>query len=270
MPSFNEISPQQLMRLLGGPDTPVIADVCTDEDFALDQRLIPTSVRIPAADIAQISARNPNRHVIVVCQKGKKLSHGAVALLQADGVSAEVLSGGIFGWRDTSLPLVPASEIPPIGQTGSLWVTRQRPKIDRIACPWLIRRFVDPNARFLFVPHSEVMAVSERFDATPFDVDDAKFTHQDGLCSFDSLIKAFGLSHPPLDKLASVVRAADTGQPENSPQAEGLLAISVGFSRLYKNDQDQLSAAMPIYDALYRWARDGATETHQHPTGTPK
>jgi len=268
MPSFNEISAKNLMRRLGGPDTPVIIDVCTDEDFALDARIIPTSLRCPGPQVDAFVPKLHDREVVVVCQKGRKLSHGAAALLQAHGVAAEVLSGGIFAWRDAGLPLIPADQLNKISAPGSRWVTRNRPRIDRIACPWLIRRFIDPNAQFLFVPTSEVTAVADRFNATPFDIENAEFSHQGDLCSFDSFIQSFKLSHLALDRLASVVRAADTDHPEQSAQAAGLLAVSVGMSRLHKNDQDQLSAALPIYDALYRWARDGFDESHTHASGS--
>ncbi len=267
MPSFNEITPVQLMRQIGGPDTPVILDVCLDEDFSQDPRLIPTSRRVKFDHVLETLPLAQGQRVVVACQKGKKLSHGAAALLRSKGVDAEVLEGGVFAWSDAGLPYVPAANLPTASP--SVWVTRHRPKIDRIACPWLIRRFLDPSAQILFVPPSEVAQVAERFDAIAFDIEGAKFAHQGTHCSFDAFIKEFALSHPALDRLAEVVRAADNGTPQNAPQAAGLLAISVGFSRLYKSDNDQLEAALPIYDALYRWARDGFEETHAHSTGKP-
>ncbi len=268
MPSFNEIASKNLMRRLGGPETPIVIDVCTDDDFVLDPRLIPTSMRCPAAEIDRLLPEMEGRAVVVVCQKGRKLSHGAAALLQAQGIAAEVLSGGIWAWRDAELPLIPAELLNRIGAPGSRWVTRNRPRIDRIASPWLIRRFIDPKAQILFVPTAEVAAVADRFNATPFDVDSAEFSHHDDTCTFDSLIHGFNLAHAPLNRLATIVRAADMGHPEHAPQAAGLLAVSVGMSRLHKSDQEQLSATLPIYDALYRWARDGYAETHEHPTGS--
>lgn len=262
--SFSEISPASLMRLVGTPDAPAVIDVCLDEDFAADPRLIPASLRCPHRNVASLLPQLSGRKAVLVCQKGKKLSHGAAALLRSHGAQAEVLAGGIEAWRDAGLPLVPVRSLP-APQRGTLWVTRHRPKIDRIACPWLIRRFVDPEARFLFVPPAEVREVAERFSATPFDMPDGKWGHCGAGCTFDSMIQDFGLSCPPLERLATVVRAADTNAHDLAPQAAGLLAVSVGLSRLYKNDTAQLEAAMGLYDALYRWARDGYDEAHDWP-----
>ena len=125
---------------------------------------------------------------------------------------AETLEGGFEGWKEAKLPLVNASKLPPRDAQGrTVWVTRARPKIDRIACPWLIRRFVDPNAVFLFVAPSEVVAVGERFNAAPFDIENVFWSHRGELCTFDVMIEEFGLATPPLLRLAAIVRGADTG-----------------------------------------------------------
>ncbi|WP_342075990.1 sulfurtransferase/chromate resistance protein [Yoonia sp. SS1-5] len=260
MAAFTEISPSNLMRLIGTPQCPILVDVCIDDDHDDDPYLIPTAFRHAHHDPAGLTARVAGREVVVICQKGAKLSHGVAASLRANGVNAQVLSGGNHGWRDAKLPRVPAAAIP-----GNQWVTRHRPKIDRIACPWLIRRFVDPGATFLFVPPAEVTAVAERFNATPFDIEDTFWSHRGDACTFDTMIAEFGLSHPALDALATVVRAADTNRHDQSPQAAGLLALSVGLSRMYKDDNAQLAAGMGLYDALYRWARDGQSESHDWP-----
>lgn len=262
MVKFTEISPQNLMRLIGLPDAPHILDVCIDADFADDPYLVPGSIRVSAKDVMQTPQNWADRPIVVICQKGKKLSHGTAAFLRATGLQAEVLTGGMYGWKDAQLPRIPASQIPKPTTGPSLWVTRHRPKIDRIACPWLIRRFIDPQATFLFVPPADVIDVADKFDATPFDVNDVQFTHRDNQCSFDTMIADFELSHPALDALATIVRAADLGQLDQSDHAAGLLAISVGLSRQYSNDAAQLEASIPIYDALYRWARDGQDESH--------
>lgn len=149
------------------------------------------------------------------------------------------------------------------------WITRERPKIDRIACPWLIRRFVDPAAEFLFVVPAEVTAVADRFTATPFDIERVPFSHRGDRCSFDAMLDDFHLHTEPLDRLALVVRAADTDRHDLSPQAAGLLAISVGLSRQHRDDLAQIEAGMAVYDALYRWARDGYEEGHDWPAGRP-
>ena len=147
-----------------------------------------------------------------------------------------------------------------------MWVTRARPKVDRIACPWLIRRFVDPQAVFLFVAPSEVLPVAERFAATPFDIDGVFWSHRGETCTFDTMLAEFGLEWEPLLRLATIVRGADTARPDLAPQAAGLLAASLGFSRMYRDDLAQLEAAMALYDAFYRWCRDAAEETHNWPS----
>ncbi len=268
MASPAQISVQQLSRLVGTPACPVIVDICTDEDFAADTRFIPTSFRHSFPQVEQMVPRLANRKVVIVCQKGLKLSQGAAALLRTHGIEAESLEGGNFAWRDAGEPLVPAAAIPQLRPDGStLWVTRQRPKIDRIACPWLIRRFVDPSARFLFVEPAEVLNVADRFGATPFDVEGVHFSHRGEECTFDTMLAEFALQTIALSRLAKVVRGADTDRHDLAPQAAGLLAVSVGLSRQYKDDLEQLEAGMALYDAMYRWARDGFEESHDWPMG---
>lgn len=152
-------------------------------------------------------------------------------------------------------------------QRRTLWVTRSRPKVDRIACPWLIRRFIDPRAVFLFVTAAEVPDVADRFGATPFDIDGIFWSHRGERCTFDVMIEEFGLSSPALDRLAAIVRAADTARPDLAPEAPGFLAASLGLSRMYRDDLEQLDAGMLLYDAFYRWCRDATEETHNWPSG---
>ena len=264
MPSQDQITANQLSRLIGTPDAPALVDICIDEDFAADPRLVPTAFRWRHDRIATLAPRFTGRRVVVICQKGLKLSQGAAALLRAEGVAAEHLKGGVVAWRDAGLPLVPAAAIPaaPPGE-GTLWVTRRRPKIDRIACPWLIRRFVDPAARFLFVDADQVDAVAERFAATPFDAPGVFWSHRGDRCTFDAMVEEFGLAgFPALGVLAEIVRGADTSRPELAPEAAGLLAVSLGLSAQYRDDLAQLEAGMTVYDALYRWARDARGEAH--------
>jgi hypothetical protein len=255
--AFNEISPANLMRLIGTPQCPVLIDVCIDADFADAPYLVPTATRWNHRDIDGIAAHVSGKDTVIICQKGQKLSHGVAAHLRGLNINAQVLAGGNVAWTAAQLPHIPAAKIP-----GSLWVTRHRPKIDRIACPWLIRRFVDPNATFMFVPPAQVIDVADRFDATPFDVADTFWGHRGDRCTFDTMVDEFALTTPALETLANVVRAADTNKHDIAPQAAGLLAISVGLSRMYKSDDAQLGAGMTIYDALYRWARDGQDEDH--------
>jgi hypothetical protein len=135
------------------------------------------------------------------------------------------------------------------------WVTRERPKIDRIACPWLIARFIDPEPEFLFVPAADVAAVARTRNAIAYDVPDVRLTHAGDHCSFDAFLREYALKDPALQRLAEIVRAADTDRLDRSPQAAGLLAISLGLSQLHADDHQQLAAGMPVYDALYAWCR---------------
>ncbi len=271
MPSPTEITVSQLSRLVGTPDAPVLIDICIDEEFAADPRFIPGARRHPFNDLPALVPELKNRRVVVICQKGKKLSQGAAAILRDHGIAAENLEGGNFAWRDAGLPLVPSDKIPARNAEGrSVWVTRHRPKIDRIACPWLIRRFVDPNAQFLFVSPSEIDGVAQHFNATPFDVENVYWSHRDERCTFDTMVDEFCLRTEPLERLATIVRGADTNRHDLAPEAAGLLAASLGLSRMYRDDIAQLNAGMMLYDAFYRWARDATDEQHDWPTAKPR
>lgn len=265
MAAPNSISCKKLLRLLGTPDCPAIVDISIDPDFADDPFLIPGSFRHPHTDVPGLIAQLDGRRAIITCQRGIKLSQGLVAWLRQDGVDAEYLEGGMYSWRDLpGMIRIPASALPAPVEGTTLWVTRHRPKVDRLACPWLIRRFIDPIARILYVAPSEVMGVAERYQATPFDVPDVPFSDQAGRCSFDAFLDGFALDCPALDRMADVIRAADLDRHQDSPQAAGLLALSVGLSRAHKDDTAQLEAGLPLYDALFSWARDGFEERHGH------
>ncbi len=147
----------------------------------------------------------------------------------------------------------------------SRWITREKPKIDRIACPWLVSRFVDPTAEFIFVPADKVLTEAERQDAIPFDIPGVAFSHDGELCSFDAFITHYGLKDPALDRLALIVRGADTGRRELAPECAGLLAVSLGISASARSDAEALTLGFPVYDALYAWARDAGGETHGWP-----
>jgi rhodanese-related sulfurtransferase len=257
--------------LIGTPHTPVVIDVRLDEDFNADPRLIPGAVRRSHHDTEAWASQLSGQSAIVVCQKGLKLSEGTAAMLRHQRVSAEILAGGFVEWEKEKRPLVPAGKIPKRdGRGRTVWVTRSRPKVDRIACPWLIRRFVDPCAVFLFVAPSEVEAVGERFDATPFDIENVFWSHRGDRCTFDVMIEEFALATPPILRLAEMVRGADTGRLDLSPEAPGLLATSLGLSRMFDDDIEQLNAGMLLYDAFYRWCRDATGETHNWPTNKAK
>jgi len=267
MSSINSIAPDKLARLIGTPKCPALIDVRDDQDFAANPRYIPGSLRRSHENVSDLTVELRGRAAVIICQAGLKLSHGVAALLREAGAPAESLEGGVAAWAGSGLPLVPANKLPPRNPRGrTLWVTRERPKIDRIACPWLIRRFVDPAALFMFVTPSEVVAVAEKFAAAPFDIEGVFWSHRGETCTFDVMVEEFGLSTPPLLRLAGIVRGADTARLDLAPEAPGLLAASLGLSRMYADDLEQLEAGLGLYDAFYRWCRDATNETHNWPT----
>jgi hypothetical protein len=142
------------------------------------------------------------------------------------------------------------------------WITRERPKIDRIACPWLILRFVDPKAEFLYVPTADVFRVAGETGAIPFDVEGVELSHEGPLCSFDAILRKYQLTDPALQDIAIIVRGADTARLDLAPQAAGLLAISLGLSHNFRDDHEQLKHGLVVYDALYAWSKHVRGETH--------
>ena len=264
MASPNQITVSQLQRLIGTTQCPIIIDVRIDEDFSQHPILIPTALRSSHTKIDQLASELKGSAVVVYCHKGLKLSEGSAAILRSLKIKAEVLKGGILDWLEAAAPVVKSDRIPARNNLGNtLWVTKARPKIDRIACPWLIKRFIDPKALFLFVPAPQVSAVAEKFSATAFDIPDTLYTHREELCTFDVLLDEFQLDSPALRHLATIIRGADTNALELTAQSSGLLAIALGFSRIYKDDLEQLENSLCIYDALYRWCRDAVDEQHQ-------
>ncbi len=263
MPSPSEITVPQLSRLIGLPGSPAIIDVRTEEEFQTDPRLIPTARRHDFLESVNWAMQYAGQSVIVYCQEGLTLSQGVAASLRNEGIRAQSLEGGYVAWPQGGNPLVPVNKLPARDASGrTVWVTRARPKIVRIACPWLIRRFLDPAAVFMFVAPSEVQPVSKRFNATPFDADNAAWSDRGDKCTFDVMIEELGLNTDVLLRLARIIRGADTGRLDLTPQSAGLLAASLGYSRMYRDDLAQLDAAMALYDAFYRWCRDAREETH--------
>jgi rhodanese-related sulfurtransferase len=267
MPAINRISPEKLSRLVGTPNCPAILDV-----RAAGSGLIPGAVRRRAEEVARWGAAFGPHAAIVVCGNGEEESPGVAAWLRHAGANAEILEGGLGGWIAAGEPAIREEALPPRDAAGrTIWVTRCRPKVDRIACPWLIRRFVDPAAIFLFVAPSEVAGVARRFAAAPFDVDGVFWSHRGESCTFDVMVEELGLSGvAALARLAIIVRGADTARLELAPQAAGLLAASLGLSRIYADDLAQLEAGMGIYDAFYRWCRDAVEETHDWVSHAPR
>jgi rhodanese-related sulfurtransferase len=263
MPSPTEISVTQLSRIIGLPGAPVLVDVRPPDDGGSGRRWLPTARHMESQTVSTWAHIFSGQRAIVYCSDGGNVSQGTAAWLRQAGIDAQTLEGGFEAWREAGQLLLRADQLPERDEGGrTTWVTRARPKIVRIACPWLIRRFIDPAAVFLYVAPSELTAVAERFKATPFDSGGGIWNDRGDACTFDVMLEAFNLKTQPLSRLAAIVRGADTGMPDLTPQSGGLLAISLGYSRMLRDDVAQLNAAMPVYDALYRWCRDGTEETH--------
>ena len=265
------ISPQHLIDLVGTPACPVIFDVCRREVFGRAEDLIPTAVwrdhRQPDVPAHRPTGTGP---VVVYCAHGHQVGQAAAALLRSAGVDARYLEGGIEGYRAAGGPLLRKDVLPERTDGGpSRWVTRERPKIDRIACPWFIRRFVDRDATIHFVESEWVRDAAVELDAIPFDIPDVEFSHVGDLCSFDAFLDRFGVNEPALKHLAVIIRGADTARPELAAEAPGLLAMSLGLSALYGDDLAMMESGFILYDSLYAWCRFAAAETHGWPPVPP-
>jgi rhodanese-related sulfurtransferase len=258
------ITAAELADLLGTPDAPLLLDVRRRAVFEADgQRIAGARWRDHRRAAAWGPVLPAGRPVVVYCVHGHNVSQGAVAVLRALGLPARHLEGGLEAFRAAGGTLVAkGGGLPPAEERPTRWVTRARPKIDRIACPWFIRRFVDPEAQILFVGAEWVQETAAEFDAIPFDVPDTAFSHDGELCSFDTFLARFGVTDPALLAVARVVRGADTGRPELAPEAAGLLALSLGLSAAIADDQRLLDLGMTLYDALYAWARRARAERH--------
>jgi len=274
MPAPDAIPADKLAKLIGTPRCPTLLDVRAEAARAADPRLVPAARPLDEAEItpdalARLSV-GLNDPVVVICAEGHRRSQGVAAVLRSAHIPAEYLEGGQAAWNTAGLPLVDPGKLSARDAEGrTVWVTRSRPKIDRIACPWLIRRFVDPRAMFLYVAPAEVVGVAELFGAMPYDIEEVFWSHRGELCTFDTMLAEFGLSIPALDRLGAIVRGADTARLDLAPEAAGLLAASLGLSRMYADDLEQLDAGMALYDAFYRWVRDATDETHNWPTNRP-
>ncbi len=285
------VSPDALGSRLRHANAPLLLDVRPQARYDASPRMLAGAQRcandqIPAF-AAALLAKNPQQEVVAYCVYGHAVSAGAAAALRAAGVNAWALAGGFEGgedgvdkpqaiadWRMAALlTMAKRSDWGVPNQQPSRWVTRARPKIDRIACPWLIRRFLDPRAEFFYVPAALVFDEARRLNAVAFDIPGAPVSHEGERCSFEVLIQAFGLQHAALNKLSRMVCGADTDRLEMAPESAGLLALSLGLSQLHIDDHAMLEAAMPMYDALYAWCQSASravwqgspVETHNWP-----
>lgn len=259
------ISVQSLYAELGLPDSPIVVDVRTAPDFNLAPRLIPGALRCEAGSVGTWHQSLPRtRSVAVYCAHGGTVSRGVADALVAAGYPASHIQGGFEAWTRAGYATVKArTDLGVPG--GSRWITRERPKIDRVACPWLVRRFIDPTASFFYTAPHRVRAEAEVIGAQAYDIADVTFSHRGARCSFDAFLDEFDLHDPTLDGVADIVRAADTATLEQSREAAGLLAISLGLSANTNDDVVMLEQAMTIYDALYAWRKKAHGETHAWP-----
>jgi rhodanese-related sulfurtransferase len=250
------ISSAELQQRLGAFPPPALIDVRRQPAFDADPHVIARAIRRAPEAIADWARDlEPWRAVVVYCVHGHEVSQNAAVHLRQAGFAAHTLDGGIEAFRAEGGATTPFA--PP-----ARWVTRERPKIDRIACPWLIRRFIDPSALFFYVPNHEVRAFAAANGATAYDIPDVTYTHVGADCSFDAFIRIHKLAHPALDALATIVRAADTSALHLAAQAPGLLAASLGLSAMFADDHAMLKWGMLLYDSLYAWCREAQGETH--------
>jgi len=249
------ITPAALRQALRSTQPPLVIDVRKRPAFLGAAELIRGALRRDPLRVADWGASLPSASsVVAYCVHGHEVSQAVAQALRNVGLEARYLEGGLEqgdGEREKK----------PAGAS-TRWITRERPKIDRIACPWLVKRFVDPEAEFLYVPAADVRRIAAERDAEPYDIPDVKLSHEGERCSFDAFLKAYRLTDPALAELAVIVRGADTGRLELAPQAAGLAAISLGLSRSFRDDHEMLEHGIVMYDALYAWCKEGKEEVH--------
>jgi rhodanese-related sulfurtransferase len=256
-----------LIRSFASPKAPLIFDVRREKPFGESARVIAGARWRSHLDVETWGRLLPkDRAVVVYCVHGHQVSQTACAVLRRLGIDAHFLEGGFEDFVAAGGPTLLKAALPkPWPAAPTRWVTRERPKIDRIACPWLIRRFIDPDAHIYYVAADQVVPVAKELDAIPYDVKDVEFTHRGELCSFDTFLDIFGIDDPPLRHVARIVRGADTARLDLEPECAGLAAFSFGLSAAHEDDHKALEIGSTMYDALYVWARDARSETHNWP-----
>jgi len=253
------INSSELQSALASGRSPLVIDVRKSSAFHAAADMIAGALRRDPARVSSWAKEFPQASTVVAyCVRGHDVSQDIAQALRAAGISARYLLGGIEdGWKPAGGNLMHKA-----GNASTRWVTRERPKIDRIACPWLIARFIDPEAEFLYVPTSNVLSAAKETGAVPYDIPDVQFSHDGEFCSFDAFLKTYHLTDPALQQLAVIVRGADTARLDLAPQAAGLAAMSLGLSRIFKDDHEMLKHGMVMYDALYAWCKGGQDELH--------
>lgn len=254
------ITAADLKSSLASGEPPLLIDVRREPAFRSATDLAAGALRRDPAAVSSWARELPRAgSVVVYCVHGHEVSQNAAKALRETGIAARFLEGGLEeGWKAAGGAVAGKPK-----EAATRWVTRERPKIDRIACPWLVARFVDPGAEFHYVPSKDVLRAAKEKEAVPYDVPDVHFSHDGERCSFDAFLKNYRLTgDPALARLAVIVRGADTARPDLAPQAAGLLAVSLGLSRIFQDDHEMLKHGMVIYDALYAWCKEGQSETH--------
>ncbi|MCC7082475.1 MAG: chromate resistance protein [Burkholderiales bacterium] len=256
---MNAIAVSELQSILSGAGASLVLDVRRKPAFQAAGETIAGALRRDPEAVHEWASTLPRAaEAVVYCVHGHEVSQRVAKTLAVRGIRARYLEGGIEAWKANGGALDPKP-----CAASTRWVTRERPKIDRVACPWLIRRFVDRDAEFLYVPPKTVGDVAKQSDAVPYDVPGVHFTHDGELCSFDAFVRHYGLgADPALEHLARIVRGADTGKLELAAQAPGLAAISLGLSRVFPDDREMLAHGMVLYDALHAWCKEGVDEVH--------
>ncbi len=254
---------EDLVGRVGTAAMPAVIDVRRRSVYEADGTVLPTARWRDHAEVDRWSREfDPSVPVVLYCVHGHQVSQAPTAILRARGYDVRILRGGIEGWREAGAPLLAKAGWPERDDSGpSRWVTRAGPKVDRIACPWFIRRFVDPAAEILFVEADQVLAAAEEIGGIPFDIAGVDFGHHGDGCSFDAFLERFEIDDPALRRLATIVRGADTGQPDLAPEAAGLRAVSLGISAIAVSDEEAVVRGSALYDALFAWCRISAEPT---------
>jgi rhodanese-related sulfurtransferase len=248
---FSGVLASALGDVVGSALAPVVIDVRSNDEVHAVNRLITGAIHRPSDNVQSWWRELPSGRGVVVCDlSGGEKAWRITEALQQCGTNARYLVDGFIGWYERSLPTRKV-----VALDSDRWVTREHPKIDRIACPWLISRFINPLAEFIYVPANDVSSVALEQEAIPYDIKGAEFGHVGDQCSFDAIVRIYEISDSALEHLARIVRGADTSRPDLTPQCEGLLAISHGLSANFPNDHEMLRHGMVIYDALYTWCR---------------
>jgi rhodanese-related sulfurtransferase len=250
--TLRSVPASDLYASVGTASAPALLDVRRPDAFDADDKLIIGAIHCAPEDVGTWSKELPSdRPIVIYGSHGSDVSERVATSLRTAGIDAAYLEGGISGWQEMKLPTRRRLR----GRSDNKWVTREHPKIDRIACPWLISRFINPAAEFTYVPPDQVTATANAIGGNPYDIKGAEFGHVGDRCSFDAIVSIFDIKDPVLDQVATIVRGADTSRLDLAPECAGLYAISIGLSANFPDDHEMLRHGLVIYDALYASCR---------------